>query len=182
MREGLNRYQPNVVSAAFHRHNEIQGALHKKLIYVVDVSVTDKYMLLYAAANTVVCDTLPLNFTYNKGGFTDISKVLLPIGQSYPTAVNINLKKLLPCPAPVRGGVLSLPSKCRENAKGELSNILHMGGGVSCDGVKVALTNKKYYDFVISYICVRRRSFGTWWWAGLDTTNPGIVSGASQWR
>lgn len=46
-----------------------------------------------------------------------------------------------------------------ENARGLQKTILFKyGSGITCDGVKIDLTSKKYYDFVLHFLGIRRRS------------------------
>lgn len=154
--EGVKRYNPKSGSSGFHRHVEMHQ-FHDADDVPLVVPADMKADLVRAAARSVVLDNMPLNFAYHRSGFMGLARTLVNIGQSYAAATSINLKTLLPSGTAVREGVLNLASEYRAIFKEKLPEVLRVGGGISCDGVKVELTGKKYYDFVLNYIEVHRR-------------------------
>lgn len=156
--DGTRRYQPNVSSSSFHRHTE----LHEKetgdqSARFVSVPKEVKNEIITAAAKAAVLGNLPLSFAYQKPGFISFARSLVEVGQRFSNASRIDVKKLLPSGHAVRDGVTRLAAEYQESFKDHLKGILDIGGGVTCDGVKVEVSGKKYYDFVLNFVEVSRR-------------------------
>lgn len=105
-----------------------------------------------AAVRAVVQGLLPLSFSYRKPGMQAFASALVDAGKSVPFNVSIDIKDLLPCASSIREGVKRLARKEHDSFKHtELENVLSLGGGVTCDGLKQKVNGEKYYDFTIHY-------------------------------
>lgn len=155
---GTKRYQPNVSSSSFHRHLETHTSVLNEQVNVINVPRHVKEQVIIAASKACALDNLPLSFAYQRKGMETFASTLIEIGQRYSTSSEINIKSLLPSHHAVHDGVLKLAEQYRNDFKSDLKQIVEFGGGVSCDGVKIEQTSKKYYDFVLNYVQVQKRS------------------------
>lgn len=118
----------------------------------VRVSGAVKRTVTYAAVFSVVLGTLSLNFLYRHDGMLRFAESLVTAGQSLPPNVEVDVAALFPSPPTVRDGVTKLSSRLRESFKGTLPDLLKLGGGLTCDGLKLDSNGRKYYDLIIHYI------------------------------
>lgn len=84
---------------------------------------------------------------------------MIQLGQQLPSSVAVEVTDALPSVNKVCDTltkmVVSLRSEMRNKT---VQDIINFGGGISCDGVKVEQTARKYYNFV-SHIIERRFPF-----------------------
>lgn len=81
----------------------------------------------------------------------------------------------------MRRGVISLANDLKENFKKKCPVILYFGGCISCDGMKIMFTRRKYYNLVINFIEMKRRKGGGHDWVNrtkllLLTRHTGLES------
>lgn len=121
------------------------------------LSKDEKKIINEAAAKAATMDTMPLSFCYHKPGFLILARALIEIGQRHPVSASLDVKDALPCANTVRNTISSMASLLRHKIREELMPLMiKAGGGISCDGVKVEETGKKYYDFVVHFIEIGR--------------------------
>lgn len=113
-----------------------------------------KRSIVNASVMDVVQGLLPLSFAYLQDGMVAFASSLVRAGQEVPPSTNVNIPYLLPSPPTVREGVSRLATRLRGEFKEDLPIILGIGGGMTCDGLKLDANGRKYYDLIIHYIDV----------------------------
>lgn len=157
-RSGTKRYRPKIGNGGFHRHVEKHASEKKSdTSPLVVVSKDKKRAVTDAAAIAVALDLQPLSFCQHKVGMTKFAEALIELGQSFAPSVKLNVAKALPCGNTVRSGLIDLSNRMQLEFNTKLPSILEMGGGVTCDGVKLETNGKKYFDFVLNYLKFFRR-------------------------
>ena len=58
----------------------------------------------------------------------------------------------------MRKGLISKFNEIQECFNEELKSIIPFGGGIKCDGVKLESNKRKYYDFVMEFLKLTRKS------------------------
>lgn len=114
-----------------------------------------KSVITEAAAKAVVVSVLPINFCYQKAGFVGIVRALIEIGHGLPQGEQVNVYDALPCASTVCNKIKDIAQERRSILKGNMKAMICAGGGISCNGVQVEATGKKYYDFLIHYLYVQ---------------------------
>lgn len=158
-KDGTKRYTPKIGNDSFHRHMECHAkseSLKEKQIFVV--LKEEKKLIQEAEAKSYALEMLPLGFFDKKNGILSFASSIVALGQKYPPSVQIDIEKLLPCRDTVRSEVIQLSEKVQKTFNLELPAILELGGGITCDGVKLEANGKKHYDMFVNYIKFSRRS------------------------
>lgn len=81
-----------------------------------------------------------------------LARALIEVGQSIHVTRKVDVEQALPCATAVREGILDLARVKREKYNKDLADVVRVGGGITCDGLKNELTGDKFYDFVLHYI------------------------------
>lgn len=130
----------------------------------VVVPADRKKVVIDAAATAVSLDCLRLNICDKKIGMSSFADELIELGQSYSRSAVINVNQILPRATRVRRGLISIASELKENCRISLAEIFTYGGGITCDGVEIVLTGRKYENLAINYLPTKWRTGGGYGW------------------
>lgn len=155
--DGLKRFDPIDGTAALKSHYRAKHVDKKDTLDEPHkVSSGVKRTVTEASVLAVVHGMLPLNFAYRHEGMLMFAEALVSAGQSIPPNKSVDIAYMLPSPPTVRDGVRELATRLRAGFRKELSTILKIGGGLTCDGLKLDANGRKYYDLIIHYLDVPR--------------------------
>lgn len=105
----------------------------------------------------VVQGLINLNFAYSQDGMVDFAESIVSAGQSVPPNTDVDIPYLLTSPPTVRNGVTKLAKRLRVDLMDALPRIMRIGGGMTCDGLKLDSNGRKYFDFIVHYNAVTDR-------------------------
>lgn len=154
---GVKRYCTARGTSQLRRHAETHeckpesSSLHK-------CNAHEKRLLSGGATICATLDILPISFCYRKKGFSHIAKALVELGQRHPTSTTVDVKDAFPSAQNMRDTIIKMATNVRNELKsGGIAKIAPVGGGITCDSVKIEERGRKYYEFILNFIEVQKQ-------------------------
>lgn len=96
---------------------------------------------------------MPFIWCYKKPGMSKFCNAVIKLGQRFPKSAKLNVKPKLKSDTCVCDTIPKIARSRRTSlADGDQLKITVMGGGITCDRVKLEETGAKYYDIIVYYI------------------------------
>lgn len=116
----------------------------------------EKEKMYEACAVSVVKSNLHILVTKQKGAFRMLANVVVDNGKSLDVTTKVGLYDLMPSLTPICTTLQQLAEQRRADLRKDMSSIMHIGGGITYDGLTHKVKGGKYYGEDLHYFCITK--------------------------